>query len=102
MTDFNEEDIKNVLDGFIKRADEELFSKTNEGLEEYWFFKWDDTKSFEWNLYQFSDLLELYKRHCRRWEENYNGSICVVERVRDEYLMPKIKEFKETLREKLK
>ena len=37
MTEFNEEDMKNVLVGILKRADEELFSKTNDELEEYWF-----------------------------------------------------------------
>ena len=50
-------------------------------------------RSKEWNLYKFSDALEMYKSRCRRWEEHHNGSSCVVERVRDKYLMPKIKDF---------
>ena len=81
--------IKNISDNF----DKELFSKTEEQLEEYWFFKWEANNTTEQNLYKFHDMLCLYQDFCRRWEERHNGSCCVVERVRDKYLMPKIKEF---------
>jgi hypothetical protein len=38
-------------------------------------------------------MLNLYAGRCRRWEEMHHGSMSVVERVRDAYMMPKIKEF---------
>ena len=67
-------------------------------LERFWFFRWDESAKLEWNIYQFTDLLELYRRQCRRWEEMHNGSVCVVERVRDKYLLPKIAEFARQLK----
>ena len=88
-----EKDISYVITTLADSFDDELFRKTEAELEESWFFKWDDSKSLEWNTYQFTDLLELYGSFCRRWEEKHNGSCCVVERVRDKYLMPKIKQF---------
>ena len=71
----------------------ELFAKTEAELEEYWFFKFDHKIALEHNLYKFHDLLDLYGDFCRRWEEHHNGSCCVVERVRDKYLMPKIRQM---------
>ena len=88
-----EKDIGNVITSMMKSFDDELFQKTEAELEENWFFKWDDKASLEWNTYQFHDLLKLYSSFCRRWEEKHNGSCCVVERVRDKYLMPKIRQF---------
>ena len=88
-----EKDISDVITSMAKRFDDELFQKTEEELEENWFFKWDDSASLEWNTYNFHDMLKLYGSFCRRWEEKHNGSRCVVGRVRDKYLMPKIKQF---------
>ena len=88
-----EKDIGDVITSLSQRFDDELFQKTEAELEEKWFFKWDDSESLEWNTYQFHDLLKLYGSFCRRWEEKHNGSCCVVERVRDKYLMPKICQF---------
>lgn len=62
-------------------------------LEQYWHFEWDDSASLEKNIYSFHSMLDLYGSFCRRWEEAHNGCCCVVERVRDTYLMPKIREF---------
>ena len=76
-----------------KNFDNELMLKSESELEEYWHFKWESSDSLELNLYQFHDMLKLYGNFCRRWEEAKNGSCCVVERVRDKYLMPKINEF---------
>jgi hypothetical protein len=73
--------------------DVELYAKSQAQLEEDWFFVWDDSAALEWNIYKFHDLLKLYGSQCRRWEERHNGPCCVVERVRDQYLMPKIREF---------
>jgi hypothetical protein len=93
MSEVTPEEIGAVLTGLVARADAELYAKQEAELEENWFFKWDEARSVEWNTYLFSDLLEMYKRTCRRWEEKHNGSCCVVERVRDKYVMPKVREF---------
>ena len=92
-TELSSEVIEEVITNFVKRSDSVLLEGSELDLEKHWFFSWDEKASIEWNTYQFSDLLELYKRVCRRWEEHHNGYLCVVERVRDKYLMPKIKEF---------
>lgn len=92
--------INEIIKKIAKTFDEELYQKSEDQLEEYWFFKWDETKSTEWNTYKFFDLLEIYKGQCRRWEEKHNGIVCVVERVRDKYLMPKIKEFLDLIKKK--
>jgi len=88
-----EENLKIVLTAFGNKSDEELFSKTQGELESYWFYQWEDRESKKQNLYRFYDMLELYSNFCRRWEEHHYGYVCVVERVRDKYLMPKIEAF---------
>jgi hypothetical protein len=85
--------IKNVFNSIIAVADTELYAKKESELEQNWFWRWDQTRGVEWNTYSFSDMLEMYKRTCERWEEKHNGSCCVVERVRDKYVMPKVREF---------
>lgn len=87
------ENIGHVLTNIGKTFDDELIALPESELEQRFLFKWDDQESIEWNTYKFSDMLEMYKRSCRRWEEHHNGSCCVVERVRDKYLMPKVREF---------
>ena len=88
-----ENDIRDTISILALRFDDELHQKTVAELEENWFFKWDSSASLERNTYCFYDLLKLYGSICRQWEEHHNGSICVVERVRDKYLMPKINQF---------
>ena len=83
------EAVTSILKGF----DDELFALTTDQLVERWYFQWDDKASVAWNVYQFSEMLGMFKGFCRRWETHHNGSVCVVERVRDKYLMPKIKAF---------
>ncbi len=97
--DVTKDDIDKVLHSFIKSEHEELKTMEQEELEKFWFFRYDKSASSEWNVYQFSEMLELYKKKCRRWEEMHRGSCCVVERVRDTYLMPKIKKFIEEFKE---
>ena len=92
------ESIGAVLQGILAHGEDELQQMQQEDLEQYWHFVWNDSHSVEWNIYQFHDLLKLYGSFCRRWEEKHNGSMCVVERVRDTYLMPKIREFAERIR----
>lgn len=85
--------IGSVLGGIMQAAEDEEARMTKDDLEEFWFFKWDECATVEWNTYQFYDLLKLYAGKCRRWEEKHNGCVCVVERVRDTYIMPKIRAF---------
>lgn len=87
-----------VLNGILAGGEAELQRMEQPDLEKYWHFRWDDTASLEWNIYKFHTMLGLYGRFCRRWEEKHNGTCCVVERVRDTYLMPKIREFANRLR----
>jgi len=88
-----QEQIGEVLTAIIASADKELMELSELELSEQWYWQWDDNCSIEWNTYKFSDMLELHKRRCRRWEEQHNGNCCVVERVRDKYLMPRVREF---------
>ena len=88
-----DKEIGAVITALSNAFDDDLYSKSNSELEQYWHFVWDDKLSLEVNTYHFHDLLKLYGSFCRRWEEKHNGSVCVVERVRDKYLMPKIREF---------
>lgn len=92
------EGIAAVLNGIIANADDDLQRMDQSALESYWHFRWDADASLERNLYNFHDMLKLYGSFCRRWEEKHNGSCCVVERVRDTYLMPKIRHFAEKVR----
>lgn len=91
--------IEVALDVIMSRADAELFALTEAELKAQWYFTVEPARGLAWNLYKFSDMLELYKRRCRRWEEHHYGHSCVVERVRDKYLWPRIEEFAATLRE---
>ena len=97
MTQITKKDIGEVLTGIVRRADAELLALTEAELDTRWYFRHEPDHSIAWNIYKFSDALESFKRSCRRWEEHHNGSMCVVERVRDKYLMPKIKEFERLL-----
>jgi RPA family protein len=97
MTELTRDNIENVLDSILSSAKSELVNKTQAQLEDYWYFVYETTKSKEWNLYHFTKALELYKSQCRKWEEYHNGNACVVERVRDKYLMSKIKSFVENM-----
>ena len=87
------EQIGNVLTSILAGADAELVALEDAELAAQWYWRWEAGRSIEWNTYKFSDMLELHKRRCRRWEEHHNGSCCVVERVRDKYLMPRVREF---------
>jgi len=86
--------IGTVLNGVLGREYQKLLA-TEEGdlRKHYWFFKYEKDNSPSWNLYQFSQCFEHYRLRMRRWEEYHNGTRCVVERVRDQYLMPEVNEF---------
>lgn len=90
--------IETLLTALAAAGNAELQQLPQTQLEQYWHFTWDDNATLERNLYLFYDRLELYGSFCRRWEQLHNGSVCVVERVRDTYLMPKIRELAARLR----
>jgi hypothetical protein len=92
-------DIADVCDGILQSAKEKLRAASKEDLQGYWYFKWNDEWTIQYNLYHFFDMLDLYQRTCRDWETMHNGYVCVVERVRDQYLMPKIREMLDKLAE---
>jgi hypothetical protein len=85
--------IGDVLTGILRQAQNELQTMTQEDLEKFWFFQEQEYASPAQRTYEFFKCLELYRSQCRRWEELHHGSCCVVERVRDTYLMPKIQKF---------
>lgn len=93
-----EHHIGTAISGLMRAFDAEYAQMTKDDLEQKWFFEFDPAKSLEANMYHFHDMLTLYAGSCRRWEEKHNGSSCVVERVRDTYIMPKIREFAEQIR----
>lgn len=88
-----QEHIIDVLTAITARSDAELMALAEAELATQWYWRWEEDRSVEWNTYKFTDILEMYKRRCRRWEESHNGSCCVVERVRDKYVMPRVREF---------
>ncbi len=87
------EQIGDVITALVKGADNELLALAETEIAGQWWWRWEEGQSIEWNTYKFSDALEMHKRRCRRWEEHHNGHGCVVERVRDKYVMPRVREF---------
>lgn len=93
MTHITDKDIGQAITGIMQAFEDEYARMTQADLEARWFFRFDHAIPLEANIYAFQDMLRLYAGSCRRWEEKHNGSSCVVERVRDTYLTPKIQEF---------
>lgn len=92
-------EIADVIGALVKSHEEELLAMSPEEIANEWHWRWDVNQSAEWNTYQFSGVLELQKGRWRRWEEFHNGHVFVVERVRDKYVMPRVREFLAALRE---
>ena len=89
----NEGDIGAAIMGIMGRIDAEYADMSEADIRKRWFYTPREGEPAEIAIYRFYDALSLYARTCRRWEEMHNGSTCVVERVRDKYIMPKIAEF---------
>lgn len=100
MSEVTKEEIGKCITGLVASFDRELKAKTKDEIAAEWYWKWNDKVSIERNVYDFFDMLNVHRSQCRRWEEMHNGSCCVVERVRDTYLMPRIREFLLALVEK--
>ena len=89
-----EKDLKSLFTAIWEETQTELRKTQQKELEnKFWHFKFDPDQSPAYNYYMFFQALEMYRKKCREWEEMHNGTCCVVERVRDTYLMPKIKQF---------
>ena len=94
MTEVTAEALDAVFTGMLQRAQDELAAISDPAeLERFWYFKYDKDRSGAANLYEFTQMLDLYRRKCRSWEEQHNGISCVGERVRDKYLWPKLQQF---------
>ncbi len=93
MEDLTVDDIGVAITGMIRAFDAEYKTMTEADLNARFHFKFDPSLPIDRTMYLFYDRLALYAGSCRRWEEMHNGSFCVVERVRDKYIMPKICEF---------
>lgn len=87
------DDLKKVVNSLADGFREENLARTREELIECYYFKWSCFCSIACNLYEFTQCIENYRALCEQWEEHHNGHVCVVERVRDKYLMPKVEEF---------
>ncbi len=78
----------------ISADDAELFALKDTELRAARFhWEYDSTLSMARTAYEFYQCLALYARACERWESHHNGYVCVVERVREKYLMPEINNF---------
>lgn len=91
--------MEKVINSIIESQKKELFSKTQEELEYYWSYDFNNINAPKIKLYTFYDALKNYEYNCSQWEEHHNGSICIVERVREKYILPKIKRFLEKQKE---
>lgn len=88
-----QEQIGGMLTEIASRADSEMMNLEDAELSAQWYWRWEDGRSIEWNTYKFSDALEAHKWRCSRWEARHNGGCFVVERVREKYVMPRVREF---------
>jgi len=89
----SQKESRNLMKEIIKKNNADLKTMKQEDLEKHWHFRWNDKEGIEENLYRFCDRMDIYGSFCYRWERIHNGHDLMVERVRDKYLMPKIKEF---------
>lgn len=99
--DVTEKDVGKAITGMVRAFEAEYAAMSEADLLGRWFFKYQPEKSLAWNMWHFYDKLALFAGSCRRWEEMHNGSACVVERVRDKYVIPRIQEFEAIVRERV-
>lgn len=94
----DQKDIENACYSILEKSRIELLSKSQEQLEEYWYFDFHKKASTEWYTYEFFKALDLYSSFCREWEEERNGCVCLVERIREKYILPKIRIYLEHIK----
>lgn len=85
--------IGNTLSRIVQREQARVRAMTQCEVAATFHFEWRPEASLERNLYFLFDALERYRRQCRAWEEAHHGTQCVVERVRDTYLLPRLREI---------
>lgn len=86
--------VEELLTTLDQRFRDELLNCTQEEMEaKNWFFRFDPKSSLGQSLYEFHKALELLGSQARRWEEHHHGTRCVVERVAQKYLAPRIRQF---------
>lgn len=89
----NHKHFQDMLSGISKRI---IGTKAE---EPEFYFKWKDVKNLTpHTIYEWFKALRLYSSSARIWEEQERGSTCVVERVRDNYLLEKCKELLDNLK----
>lgn len=95
MTDdlLTKDQIGEVITSLAAALNNNLLALSADEIEDEWCWRWEEGRSDEWNAYMFMDALALHRRRWRRWEEHHHGSCCVVEHVRDKYVMPRIRAF---------
>lgn len=81
------------FNGILERDYPRLITLSQEQILALWHWRWNEKESVEMNIYGFCEALALYKRCYTQWEIHHNGVSGVVGRVRDWYLMPRIREF---------
>lgn len=90
-------DFKDILSQVTSKIDqdyrEEIQVSSEDQIRNKWFFRYEPDLSREQNLYHFFQMMELYNKMVRDWEKMHNGYQLVTERVRDKYLMPRIRDF---------
>ena len=75
--------LKSVADSIISmKAEEPVF-----------YFSWKDKDIDAKTVYEWLKAMETFRHSAREWEEQERGSVCVVERVRDKYLLEKCQEL---------
>ena len=94
----DDDKLKQCFESLLCSLHDDLKSKKREDLEEYWHFTYDKEKPFIHNLYEFNECMDIYRDFCEKWEEIHNGCVCICERVRDNYIIPKCIEFEEKMR----
>jgi hypothetical protein len=85
--------IAEVCNGVLSRRWVEIKRMSKDDLEKQWYFFYNKLRTKDQNVYDFHRALADYTRTCRDWETHHHGMECVIERVRDQYLMPRIKAF---------
>lgn len=86
-----------VCGGILDRENAKLLALSQEQILALWHWRWNEKEYVETNIYGFCEALALYKRCYTQWEIHHNGVSGVVGRVRDKYLMPRIREFQAEL-----
>jgi hypothetical protein len=89
----NVREIEKAMKGFVEKSEADLLAMSADEIANEWWWTWLEWRTIEWNTYSFSSTLESHKRRWRKWEEHHHGSCCVVKRVRNKYVMPRIREF---------